>query len=86
MPEVRLDTLLDDIVSKSTRGRLGRLDQIIDNLPEEEAAKVREQLAECDAGGMWVRPHKAVAAAFAAAGYDKITKSTVEGYRARLQP
>lgn len=84
MPEVRLDTLLDSIVSKSSRGRLGKLDQILSDLPADEASKVRDQLSERDGNGVWIRPHKAVADAFAAAGYETVSKSTVEGYRARL--
>lgn len=84
MTSVRLDALLDDVASKSSRNRVNKLVHAIEQLPPEVAERVKEQLAERDIRGNWVRPHQAVADAFNAAGFSEVSKSTIEVYRSRL--
>lgn len=84
MTSVRLDELLDDVASKSSRNKVSKLILAIDQLPPEVAVRVKEQLAERDVRGLWVRPHQAVADAFNAAGFPEVSKSTIEVYRSRL--
>lgn len=84
MTSVRLDVLLDEVASKSSRNKVSRLVYDIEQLPPDVATRVKEQLSEKDSKDFWVRPHQAVADAFNAAGFTYVTKSTIEVYRSRL--
>lgn len=84
MTKLRLDEMLDDVKSKSSRSATDKFNKIFEELPEEEAERVRQQIAEKDIRGYWIRPHAAVAQVFQNAGYSFVTKSTVERYRSKL--